>query len=302
MAETTRPNDGVQTISFHSLPLELRQSIFQYAATGSFEHYEIEVTYTLNDPSHEKLGTLHSQALSVLGKLRKVSKRVYEGAVDCLTSPRFRWVFNSNSQPHKYLILALRKSVDQKLLARIGYLRLSRVTFLDHALPAPFVINNDSRIHKTALDRAMTTSAYIKRLSLSPSYGLNHYIAQVNRDIGYAMMLLPHTTPTLRRLDIELDVADCLSTTHDFMNRINHKPNSPPHWPTKNQCIIYHLGAFANAQVAGGIELHLLWKDYGVRARMPNHEFSDDFAKALQESFAEALRRRLSFKSVTSHA
>jgi hypothetical protein len=73
-------------------------------------------------------------------------------------------------------------------------------------------------------------------------------------------------------------------------------------WPTKLKGgITTQLTAFGNAKTAGGIELHVIWKDLGIRARITRYKLSDSTAKTLQELFVEGMREELPFKSITSH-
>jgi hypothetical protein len=107
----------MQQTSFNRLPLELRQAIYQYAATDDSEEHgprEIRIKYTMNDTTHAEIGVLESQALSTLDTLSKVSKDIWEEAVVYLTSPLFCWALISDAQPHMYLLQALRKTVSKK--------------------------------------------------------------------------------------------------------------------------------------------------------------------------------------------
>jgi hypothetical protein len=84
--------------SFNSLPLELRQAVYHYAATDNPTNNhddddgsarELRVTYKMNDSTHAEIGTLQSQALATLEKLLEVANNTWQEAVDYLTGPLF---------------------------------------------------------------------------------------------------------------------------------------------------------------------------------------------------------------------
>lgn len=116
--------------------------IYQYAATDSFDQHEIHITYPLDDPIHQgKLGTLQSPCLAVLDKLRRVSAGVFLGAIEYFTGPLFYRAFVSKLQSYKYLLQAILRCVDKRILARYHHVCLARFSLWEHQVPAHLVSN-----------------------------------------------------------------------------------------------------------------------------------------------------------------
>lgn len=287
--------------SFHDLPLELRQNIVCYAATDSFEACKLFVTYTLYDITHDKTGRVQSQTLAILDQIRRVGKEIFEVAIGYLTSPRFRWVFVSQAQPHLYLVRTLRKYLHKTILARIKHVSLPHFTVMGHIHPAHSLIEREC-VDQWEIESMRGTLAYVQRLPQEDTKSADRFGNKVANDVGYSLTLLPHTIPALQRLDIDLDVADCLLSGYGrfALRTIIRLPSS--RWPTKlTGGIITPLTAFGNAKTAGGIELHVFWKDSGMRSRITRYKLSDGIAKLLQELFVEGMREESPFKSITSH-
>lgn len=299
-----RPKDrSSRKISFHNLPLELQQTIIDYAATDSPGARELYVTYTLYDITHDKTGRLQSQALAILDKLRRVGKKIFETAINYLTGPLFRWVFVSETQPHMFLIRALRKWVNKNILARITRIRLQHFTVTGQICPPPFKVGDVYISRYEVISWMKIYSAYFQRLSRADTYDEHNFSGKVKRDVGYSLTLLPPTLPALQQLELELDVVDCLRLVDRTKELLCVTQLPSNFWQKGGDAGIFlQLGAIGNGKSVGSIDLHVFWKDLGIRSRLPCYKLKDEDAKTIQDLYLEDMRKVLSFKSVTGHS
>lgn len=51
-----------------------------------------------------------------------------------------------------------------------------------------------------------------------------------------------------------------------------------------------------------GVEVHVLWKDFGIKSRLDKFDFvKDEVIPELKKSFVKRLKRELVAKSITAH-
>jgi hypothetical protein len=301
----------IQRTSFNSLPLELRQAVYHYAATdnrtdnhddddGSAR--EVRVTYKMNDTTDAEIGTLQSQAIATLEKLLKVARNTWQEPVDYLTGPLFCWVLISDEAPHMFLLRALRKSVPKEVFSKIVHARLLRVSLQRHTFGVHSESVSVSRAYQASLDM-ISASAYLSHLGSQYTAEENHLIAKVKSDIRYAMTLLPHTFTSLRRLDINLDIVDCI-----------HKAGHPPALNIRDILgkdfdrhndrgpLVEPLATLRHMKTISLVDIRVLWVDFLGSRRPSGYDLCDVTVQNFQQILIEALKKRIPAKSITGHA
>ncbi|OAL07650.1 hypothetical protein IQ06DRAFT_342366 [Phaeosphaeriaceae sp. SRC1lsM3a] len=191
-------------ITFYSLPLEMRQNIYLFAATDLCNEREIRVKFELSHTTTDGSGTFDAPTLDLLSSLQQVSSELYQEATEYMTSAVFCWVFVSEAQPHLYMLQALRKYAQGQVLSRITHVRLEGVSVMNMTHPGAPVINLDE----------VPIPAYFKhsQSEYAPTAIPNSKDIpdEVMREIGHGLSLLPHQMSSLQRLDIDLDKSDYL--------------------------------------------------------------------------------------------
>jgi hypothetical protein len=118
------------SVTFFSLPTELRQYIYKIAATDNLRDFEM--TFTLHQNTSNGTGAFRSQALAVFQKLYNVNKLVRLDMVNFMTFTHFRWVLISDTQPHLYLLRGLLWTVPEEVRSKIVHAQLPRLRVQEH--------------------------------------------------------------------------------------------------------------------------------------------------------------------------
>jgi hypothetical protein len=109
------------------LPTELKHMIFKFATTDEDNTNELHVKLAADQASSP---TLQSSAIALLGNLKKHKSMatMYDQALQYLTDPTFRWVFISDAQPYRFLLVAFRNQVPLEIRERIKHVYLPKVS------------------------------------------------------------------------------------------------------------------------------------------------------------------------------
>jgi hypothetical protein len=136
---------------------------------------------------------------------------MYGQALQYLTDPTFRWDFVSDTQPHWFLLMAFQSQVPLEIRERIKHVYLPRVTARGLVNPAalpPDIIHEIGMI--ILLPPTSAYSAYFQRIDEYDSQDGAKMTVSIKSDISVGMTLLPRALPSIDKLDIGLDICDCI--------------------------------------------------------------------------------------------
>ncbi|USP77113.1 hypothetical protein yc1106_04387 [Curvularia clavata] len=276
------------------LPLELKQMVFKWAVVGNSN--DIEINFD-NIVSPEP-----SSALGFLAKL-KVSYPcdVYNEAIQYLAKPMFRWVFTSDSEPHRYLLKVFHKQAPSELREQIQhvYLRRMRVASLVNSMEFP--INTPDRWDLKLPNRS-DYSEYLQRIVGKKRYrSLPDFVSPILSDFKLGMTLLPRTLPFITKLEIGLDLYDCAFLNcihHPFIDSWSKRDVTFPHAQLEIFDYILPLKSFKNISE---VDIRVLWGDYFGQGNAIHGEEEKNVKQEMQESFVHFLREVVPAKCITSH-
>jgi hypothetical protein len=296
-ATTISPEPCSLSFPFESLPPELKQAIYHFAATDDLRERDIFVKHTLNtyaEADNGALGILKSQGLLVLQKMRMVSKHTFTEAVDFLASPLFRWVLISDMQFHKFLLRKFRKTVPAQIRERIDYVYLQRFTVLNHThLPT-----SDLELWQAQDIRSQPSRnwpIYVDHMSQFANFRW-----AVMRDVGIGITLLPHVFPALRQFHVSLDIVDCMPISTSLSRCIEEFSQNPVGFWTKTSPILSQLDWLRFNSNIGSIDILVVWDDFCRQQRHICEELTEEVIKNLQQTFIAAMGNLIPAKSIAS--
>jgi hypothetical protein len=146
MDPTPAPPTPSHSMTFFSLPAELRQYIYKIAATDNSRDFV--VTFTLHQNTQSGNGALRSQALAVFQKLYNVSMLVRQDIGSFMTFTHFRWVLISDAQPHLYLLRKLLWTIPEEIRSKIVHVYLPRIRLQEHCFLNASPVDNSSYINQ----------------------------------------------------------------------------------------------------------------------------------------------------------
>jgi hypothetical protein len=290
------PKDNSFPESFDKLlPLEVKQMIFKWAASDNDSEIQISLL-------HDNEDRLDAPAVDPLAKLKhEYSADVYTQAVQYLTGPAFRWTLISDSQPHRFLLRAFRISVPAEVRQLIEHAYLPRVTVygLTNSVTQSISLEDLHIMHRPG---STHYSDYLtRRGAASVSYNYYMILTQIKRDIAGGVSLLPLVLPSLNKLDLGLDIIDCLH--RDMLN-----PQRNATLTYRNQPQLSHgpliagLGALGKSEAITGLAVRVIWKDFLKKDQTFEINFTEVVEKALQDSYIKALGLSAPVKSVVSYS
>ena len=277
------------------LPLEIKQMIFKWAASDNSSDIQIRLL-------HDNEGQLHAPAVDLLTKLKdQYSTKAYHQAVEYLTGSMFRWTFNSDTQPHRYLLRAFRNSVPMEVRQRIKHAYLPRVTVYGLINPATRSTSfKNLRMPNPSVPEPY--SDYFTRLGATPFLDWVVLIIQIKKDNAGGMQLLPIALPSLKKLDLGLDILDCLERKPELMTDDTFVRSED--WMYLLQCspLSGGFGALANLTEIANLDIRVIWYDFLDKKRnFPG--FSGEIEKKahvfLMETFCLSLPAA---KSIVGHS
>ena len=267
------------------LPLEIKQIIFKWAANDNSSEIQIRLLHDNDD-------RLHAPAVDLLTKLKdQYSAKLYNQALEYLTGSIFRWTFSSDTQPHRYLLRAFRNSVPMEVRQRIKHAYLPRVTVYGLINPATQSTSFENlglsepsipRPHSDYFTRlgATTSSTTFDRLLM---------IMQIKKDIAGGMQLLPITLPSLTKLDLRLDIIDCLQRNPE--DAIQFEATCLVDWMNLLQSgpLPGGFGALANLVGIANLDIRVIWDDFLDKKRNFAGRCSGEIEKKAHDILMKAL-------------
>jgi hypothetical protein len=284
------------------LPTELKQMIFKFTATDEDNTNELHVKLAADQASSP---TLQSSAIALLGNLKKHKSMatMYDQALQYLTDPTFRWVFISDAQPHRFLLVAFRNQVPIEIRERIKHVYLPKVSVEGLVDPATLP---QGTIHQTGwimlLPPTSRYSAYFQRIDPDQSQDVAKIIVAMKTDISLGTTLLPCVLPSIDRLDIGLDIGECIGqSTSDqdvFSTVLKLRKGSRSFMVGP---LMSTLTPLVHLKNIADVDIRVFWNDHYQRGRT----FADTLNKALQEEvqdlYIREFKQQVPAKSVTSH-
>ena len=264
------------------LPLEIKQMIFKWTASDNSSEIQIRLL-------HDNEDRLHAPAVDLLAKLKdQYSAKAYYQAVEYLTGSMFRWTFSSDTQPHRYLLRAFRDSVPMEVRQRIKHAYLPRVTVYGLINPATRSISFEN-LPWVNPSIQMPYSDYFTRLGATTSFSSHLVVMHIKKDIAGGMQLLPITLPSPKKLDISLDIIDCLQRNPE--DAIQHKVTRFIDWMNLLQSgpLAGGFGALANLAGIASLDIRVIWDDFLNKKRNFEGTCSGEIEKKAHDLFMEAL-------------
>jgi hypothetical protein len=281
------PKDNSFSEAFDKLlPLEVKQMIFKWAASNNTSDIQISLL-------HDNEDRLDAPAVD--------SADVYTQAVQYLTGLAFRWTFISDSQPHRFLLRDFRISVPAEVRQLIEHVYLPRVTVygLTNSVTQSISLEDLQIRHRPG---PIHYSDYLTRLgAASVSSYSGTILVQIKRDIAGGISLLPLVLPSLNKLDLGLDIIDCLHRNIlSLHSNVTLSYQSQPH--LNDGPLTAGLGALGKSEAIPGLDVRVIWKDFLKKDQTFEINFTEDVEKASQDSYINALGLSAPVKSVVSHS
>jgi len=278
------------------LPLEIKQMIFKWAASDNSSDIQIRLL-------HDNEGQLHAPAVDLLTKLKdQYSAKAYHQAVEYLTGSTFRWTFSSDTQPHRYLLRAFRNSVPMEVRQQIKHAYLPRVTVYGLINPATQSTSFE-HLQMVSPSILMPYSDYFTRLGAMTTYEELFIVMRIRNDIAGGIQLLPITLPSLKKLDLSLDIIDCWRRQPERAIRV--RVTRSEDWMYLLQCSPLPAGVGALANLAGiaNLDIRVIWDDFLEKKRNFAGTCSGEIEKKAHVIFMEALRSSLpAARSIVGHS
>ncbi|KAI4607722.1 hypothetical protein J4E80_009463 [Alternaria sp. BMP 0032] len=244
------------------LPLEIKQMVFKWAASDNGGKIHIRLL-------HDNEDRLHAPAVDLLAKLKdQYSAKVYYQAVEYLTGSMFRWTFNSDTQPHRYLLRAVRDSVPMEVRQRIKHVYLPRVTVKGLINPDTLSTSLED-LQLMEVGSLLDYSDYFTRLGAKAASNCDSIVMKIKRDLAGGISLLPHTLPSLERLDLGLDIIDCCQTKGFAL----HRPQDEILGLLGFGPLTGGLGALANLKDITSLDVRVYWDDFLHKEHLSGYDF-----------------------------
>ncbi|KAI4648097.1 hypothetical protein J4E93_004508 [Alternaria ventricosa] len=274
------------------LPLEIKQMIFKWAASDNSSEIQIRLL-------HDNEDRLHAPTVDLLAKLKdQYSAKAYCQAVEYLTGSMFRWTFSSDTQPHRYLLRVFRNSVPMEVRQRIQHAYLPRVTVRGLVNPDTLSTSLED-LEMMEMGLLLDCSDYLTRLSAKATSDSTSIVMKINRDIAGGISLLPHILPSLKKLDLGLDVIDCCLANPDDLRlcrqgRIKGLLRYGP--------LTGGLGALANLKDVTSLDVRVYWNDFLHDEQLNGSDFITANGKQWRDHIIKALCLSLpAAKSIVGH-
>jgi hypothetical protein len=257
------------------------------AASDDSDDIEIRLT-------HDDENMLRAPALDLLEELKlEYSAELYTQASQYLTGPTFRWVFVSDTQPHRYLLRAFREHVPKGIRDMITRVYLPHVTARGYTRPSAGYHNIDLNIpHSWNYDH------YFIRIDPVRKGDWSHIMRAIRKDIGFGITLLAHVLPSIKRLDIGLDVLDCVPSLSYHIRMLG------PGWPnTENGGpLLEQMIPLKNLKTIGDIDVRICWDDFFQQDRIPDTPLARDTDTDWQRRFMDKLVKHIPANSIIGHS
>ncbi|EUC47673.1 hypothetical protein COCMIDRAFT_3465 [Bipolaris oryzae ATCC 44560] len=283
------------------MPLEIKHMVFKWAVSnngGDGAITDIEV-----DLARDNKQSLKSPALDLLAALAQCYPAdVYKDATEYLTTPWFRWVFISHEEPHNSLLSAFYKQVPFDIRKRIKhvYLRKLRVTSLIHRqeFPVKWGMMLPLRLPKLA-----DYSDYLRRIDGEGSRKKTKVCLALVEDIPHGIALLSLMLPSIKKLDVGLDVFDYLleirivaSTLSTLVADFREDPNIFSIYTAYTAAILPLKGLRRISKIS----MRVVWDNHFEQG--DDDDPSNGEKEELQELLFNFLRKEIPAKSITSYA
>ncbi|KAF2635357.1 hypothetical protein P280DRAFT_536441 [Massarina eburnea CBS 473.64] len=191
--------------TLQSLPRELKQQILResFDATGRYNDVKIGLA--------DDCETILFPALDIVDKLKAVDLRLFEEAKAYLFNKPslFRFAFVGNIWPHRYILRAFRSRVpleDRQKITHIYLEKYSSEIFFHSNDPS------DRRSHTNPIHPA-SQRPY-------PNKTWDYFCSRCAlKDMHHALVVFPMILPSVVRLDMGIDVIECISRSYGPDNR-----------------------------------------------------------------------------------
>lgn len=291
------------TFLWPELPLEVRHIIYQELA---FEDDSTDIPISLVDDNSST--QLEAPVIDMLDQLSQVSQTTYQEAFGFLTSRSCRWVIHSGAQPHIFVFRALRTHLDAAIRGRIRHIYLPKVGI--RGVSDPLRVGDIPRPrdgHTVPLPPISQYTPYLRRIDPNAVTRRDHdnstLATTIYGDINRAFMILPHVLPNVEKIDMSLDIFDCLGDNQygdAILFRLSKVLTWSPQRRHDGPAIFQFVDLLSGHRNIQNIDIRVFWDDFYHRGRNLAERFPVE-KKAMQDLFIEDMKMRVPAKSITGY-
>jgi hypothetical protein len=124
----------------------------------------------------------------------------------------------------------------------------------------------------------------------------------IRNDISLGMALLPCALPSIERLDISIDICDCIgqSTTDPNVSiKLRELRNGRCNFTTGP--LMSSLGPLADLKNVANVDIRIFWDDYYQHGRSFWDTLSKTNQEEMQDLYIKELQQQIPAKSITGH-
>ncbi|EOA89078.1 hypothetical protein ACJQWK_06045 [Exserohilum turcicum] len=278
------------------MPLELKQMVFNQIAIGDTNDIEIKL-------ADEYSQTLESPVLDLLADLKRwYPEDVYIAAIYYFTGLQFRWVFVSDHEPYRKLFRIFRKQIPIEVRERIKHIYLRRVRLASLMNQVQLLFNSLPHSDETQLPHISDYPRYLQPIveKLPQVQGLDIFHA-ILLEIRSAMLLLPHAIPSLDKLDLGLEISDCLITLHSQGKLYRYSRFISQDTGTNAiDGLVITLSPLKTIANISQLNIRIIW-DSNLEHDTKRIKITDKKEEYTKNSVIKALHKEIPAKSITGH-
>jgi hypothetical protein len=284
---------------FHKLTRELREMILDELLTDG-----------TNDVQLRRIGdhNITSAAIEELEKLKMVDKEMHIEATNYMYL-RHRFVFVDEEQPCRVLLRTFNRqtSLANRQLIRRIYIPQFTIQGLIYNSETPM----RSLCLRSRFDLDSARSSYLQsKYPKSPiPYDFRSdasVFSSLHQDMQLTMQLLRFTFPSLKRLDLGLDILECLPYRGDdsylgsssLSHAVAYARKGAWKWS-------YMMDRLCELKTFPGIRqmsVQIFWKDFIERRAVLDIQMTDELRKELQHLFLAQLREQIPAVKITGQS
>jgi hypothetical protein len=297
-------HDTFQEAFDRRMPLELKQMVFEWAikdndnSDANEASNDIQIRLADNDPQ-----SLKPSAVDFLAILKNsYSATVYNEAVEYLTESLFRWVFISDSVPHRFVFAVFRKQVPPEIRECIQYVYLRGLGMASLTKPTRLQEQNGNLIC-IQMAQWSAYSNYLKSIDTKMHVDTNEIRQAIMQDIRGGLTLLPYVLPSINKIDIDLDIYDWVAQIHDswfpLSQMLGFLRGSP-----KSTLLSFWTAMvpFKTLKNISEVDIRVVWNPQLEQSGSTPDTLDDEQREVIQNAYIKVLRGLLPAKSITGHS